>query len=53
MGNPLGRFQILWQVASIVDSIEAMAVGDNVVKQCVCMILELAPYKSRRCFLPG
>jgi hypothetical protein len=40
------------QVASIVESIEAMEVGDNAAKQCACMILELAPYRSKRCFMP-
>ena len=53
MGNSLGRFQILRQVASIVDSIETMMVGDNAIRQCVCMILELAPYRSKRCFMLG
>jgi len=53
MGNPLGRFQILRQVASIVESIEVMAEGDNAIRQCVCMILELAPYRSKRCFMHG
>ena len=38
--SPLGRFQILRHVASIVESIEAMAVGDSTIRQCVCMILE-------------
>ena len=51
--NPLGRFQILRQVSSILDSLEAMTVCDNVIKQCVCMILELAPYRSKRCFMHG
>ena len=26
--------------------------GDNAIKQCMCMILEIAPYKSKRCFIP-
>jgi hypothetical protein len=49
----LGRFQISRQVASIVESIEAMAVGDNSIRQRVRMILELAPYRSKRCFMLG
>ena len=28
-------------------------VGESAIKQCVCMILELAPYRRRRCFTPG
>ena len=52
-GSPLGRFQILRQVASIVESIEVMSVGDNAIKQCVCMISDLAPYRSKRYFMPG
>jgi len=53
LGNPLGRFQNFRQVASYAESIEAMAVGNNGIKQCVCMILELAPYMSKRCCMPG
>jgi len=53
LGNPLESFQISRQVASIIaESIEAMAVGDNVIKQCVCMILQLAPHISKCCFMP-
>jgi hypothetical protein len=43
----------LREVASIVDSIEAMAVGDNAIKQCVCMILELALDRSMRWLIRG
>ena len=53
MGNLLGRFQILRQFASIVESIEATAEGNNVIRQCVRMILELAPYRSKHCFMPS
>ena len=53
MGNPLGRIHILRQVSSIVESIEATAVGNNAIKQWVCMILKLAPYTSKRYFMPG
>jgi len=27
--------------------------GESAIRQCVCMILELAPYMRRRCFIPG
>jgi hypothetical protein len=36
-----------------VESIEAMAVGDTAIRQCVCIILVLAPCKSKRCFIPS
>ena len=35
------------------ESIDAMAVGENAIKQCMCMILDLAPYTSRRFFILG
>jgi hypothetical protein len=53
LGNPFGRFQILRQVASSLESIEVMALGESAIRQCVCMILELAPYRSNRCLMPG
>ena len=28
-------------------------VGESAIRQCVCIILELAPYRRRRCFTPG
>ena len=27
--------------------------GESAMRQCVCMILELAPYRRRRCLTPG
>ena len=30
-----------------------IVVGESALRQCVCMILELAPYRRRRCFTPG
>ena len=27
--------------------------GESAIRQCVCIILELAPYRRRRCFTPG
>ena len=32
---------------------EFIAVGERVMRQCVCMLLELAPYKRRRCLIFG
>ena len=49
----LGRFHILWPIASIAESMGAMAVGDVVIKQCMCKISELAPYKSTCCCMRG
>ena len=53
LGKPLGSFQILRHVASSLESIVVIAVGESAMRQCVCMILELAPYRRRRCFIPG
>jgi hypothetical protein len=50
LGNPLERFQMFRQVASLVELIEAMAMGDNVIKQYVCIILKLA-YRIYRCLM--
>ena len=41
--NLLGRFHVLRQAASSLESMAVMAFGDNVIKQCVRTILELAP----------
>jgi len=49
----LGRFQILRHVACIVESTNATVVGDNAIKQCAFMILELAPHRRKRCFMHG
>jgi hypothetical protein len=27
--------------------------GESAIRKYVCMILELAPYRRRRCFIPG
>ena len=35
------------------EPVGAIAVGDNDIKQCVCIFLKLAPYKSKRCFVLG
>ena len=32
---------------------EVIAFGERAVRQCVCVILELAPYRSRRCLIFG
>jgi hypothetical protein len=50
--NSLGRLHIFRQVASILESMEVMALGEGAITQCVCTILELAPYKSKRCLIP-
>ena len=49
----MGSFLIFRHVASSLKSMVVIAAIDSVIKQCVCMILELAPYKRRRCFIPG
>ena len=30
-----------------------IADGESATRQCACMILELAPYRRRRYFIPG
>ena len=52
LAKPLGSFQILRHVASSLESILVIYAGESAIRQCVCMILELAPYKRRRCFTP-
>jgi hypothetical protein len=52
LGNPLGRFHIFRQVASNLESMEIMALGESAIRQWVCIILELAPYSSNRCLIP-
>jgi hypothetical protein len=32
---------------------EVIAVGERSMRQCVCIILELAPYRRRRCLIFG
>jgi hypothetical protein len=53
LGNPLGRFHILRQVASNLDSMKVLALGKSAIRKCVCIILELAPYMSKRCLILG
>ena len=53
MGKPLGSFQILRQVASSLVSVVVIDVGESAIRRCVCMILELAMYRRRRCFISG
>ena len=53
LGKPLGSFQILRHVASSLESMVVIVDGESAMRQCVCMILELAPYRRRRCFTPG
>ena len=49
----MGSFQILRHVDSSLESIVSIDAGESAIRQCVCMILELVPYKRRRCFTPG
>ena len=53
LGNPFGRHHILRHVASSLESMVVMIVGESAMRQCVCMILELAPYRRRCYFIPG
>ncbi len=32
---------------------EVIAVGERAMRQCVCNILELVPYRRRRCLICG
>jgi len=41
------------QVASSLESMEVMALGERVIRQCACIIFELAPYRSNRCLIPS
>ena len=40
-------------MASSSESIDVMDAGESVIRQCVRMILELVPYRRRRCFILG
>ena len=51
--NLLGRFHIFRQVASNLESIKVMALGESVIRHCMCSILELAPYSNKCCLIPG
>jgi hypothetical protein len=53
LGKPLGRCQIFRQVASSEESIEVIAADERAMRQCVCIMLELAPYRRRRCLMFG
>ena len=53
LGKPLGRSKDFWHVASSSESMVVIDAGKSAIRQCVCMILELAPYMRRRCFIPG
>ena len=50
--NPLGRFHLFRQVAPNLESMEVMALGQSVIRQWVCIILDLAPYRNNRCLMP-
>ncbi len=53
LGKPLGRFHNFRHVALILESMDMIIAGDSTIRQCVCIILELAPYRRRRCCIPG
>jgi hypothetical protein len=53
LGKPLGRRHNFRQVASSRESMEVIAVGERAMRQRVCIILELAPYRRRRCLIFG
>ena len=53
LGSPLGRFHIFRQVASNLESMEVITLGDSAMRQWVCIILELALHRSSRCLIPG
>jgi hypothetical protein len=40
-------------VDSSEESIEVIAAGERAMRQWVCIILELAPYRRRRCLILG
>ena len=51
LGKPSSDFQILWHVASNLESMAIIIAVDSDIRQCMCMILEFAPYRRRRCFI--
>ncbi len=51
MGKPLDNFHNLWHVASSSESIIVIYARESAITQCVGMILELAPYRRRRCLI--
>ena len=53
LGKSLGRRQILRQVASSRESMEVIAAGERAMRPCACIILELDPYRKRRCLMFG
>ncbi len=52
MGKPLGSCQYFRYVASSLESMDVIATGDSAIRQCVCVMLEMAPHRRRRCFIP-
>ncbi len=53
LGKPLGRHQTFRQVASSEESIEFIAIDERAMRQRVCIVLELAPYRRRLCLMFG
>ncbi len=53
LGNHLERLHIFWQVAGDLESMEVIALGECAIRQRACIILEMAPYSSKRCLILG
>ena len=51
MRKPLGRFQTFRHVASSLESMVVMDAWGSAIRRCACTILELAPFRRRRCFI--
>jgi hypothetical protein len=52
-GKSHGKVPYFRQVASNLESMEVIALGDSAMRQLVCIILELAPYRSSLCLIRG
>ena len=51
LGKEARRPQIFLESFSMKESTSFMACGDSAIRQCVCAILECAPYRRRRCLM--
>jgi hypothetical protein len=51
LGKEVGRPHIFLELFSRRESIAFMASRDSAIRQCVCAILECAPYRRRRCLM--
>ena len=52
LGKLLGSFQFFRHATSSLESMDITVVGDSTIRQCLCMIFEMAPYRRRRCCIP-